>query len=68
MDVIIFIGSYYKFEKAELKLKSLSMMSTYKIVTLTSTQNIVLKISIIPSAEADGEFDPKKFFYVITII
>ena len=42
-DVIIFIVSYNKFEKAESKLKSLSMMSTYKIDTLTSTQNLVLK-------------------------
>jgi hypothetical protein len=39
----MFVVSYYKFEKAESKLKSLSMMSTYKIDTLTSTQNLVLK-------------------------
>ena len=43
IDVIIFILFNYKFEKAELKLKSLSMMSTYKIDKLTSTQNSVLK-------------------------
>ena len=42
-DVIIFIVSYNKFEKAKSILKSLSMMSTYKIDTLTSTQNLVLK-------------------------
>lgn len=46
IDVNIFISSYNKFEKAKSKLKSLSMMSTYKIDILTSTQNSVLKAQL----------------------